>query len=306
MQYEKNVKYVKWVDFQGSKIFEDIYRRLRVLSTNSRFVFVEDLGGNVDVFHYHRLDREYIKKSKALNVATIHFDLNDNWMFKDRSLFLDNLNRIDEFICLNKSQIRSLVSLGYDSRRMHLIPHAFDNKALLNFKQKSDYGYFNNKIKVGFFSKRYKNKMKGENLLYQIALGLDVDHFEFILSGVGREVEKKKLESIGFSVKLVSDSIYNHFISIYKMIDVVLVLSQSEGGPACLPDALASGVNVLSTAVGMSNDIESKKLTILNDVDDFVDVLKSYYCEGIPSKEATVGLCSWVDVLLKHEKVYIL
>ncbi|MGH0211099.1 hypothetical protein [Escherichia coli] len=45
---------------------------------------------------------------------------------------------------------------------------------------------------------------------------------------------------------------YYDIIRIYSAIDMVLITSPYEGGPACLPEALAAGCLVFSSRSGMA------------------------------------------------------
>jgi hypothetical protein len=132
------------------------------------------------------------------------------------------------------------------------------------FPLKLDYNK-NKKIRLGFVARLYPDKVKGEDLLFEIASQLSPDQFEFVIrcdkSDNRKSVLIRNIQKLGFD------------ISVDTEIDVLLICSKYEGTPLPLIEALASGTCVLSTNVGESPEVLSKE-NICKTSKDFVNRIK--------------------------------
>ncbi|EOW9316328.1 glycosyltransferase [Vibrio cholerae] len=291
---------VRWESYKGSKIFEDIhYRFSKYLEEISGLVLTE--SDYYDILHVHRLDRISIRKDRKFKiVATIHFDLSDITMFHDYDIFVENVKVVDEFICLNNSQAEHLKKMGV-YQRINIIPHGYDARSFSNIENRLNYKRLKRKTSIGFLSRRYPSRVKGENLLFEIATYLNPSEYCFILSGQDRYIDSIKLRNLGFEVFLISNSDYGNVIKSYKLLDCALILSKSEGGPASLPDLLLSGVKVIAKPVGMCKDINHGNLIKANTIEDFLLKIREVRysrgeCELLESKCPSYGLYSWDSV----------
>ncbi|SDR37807.1 glycosyltransferase family 4 protein [Pseudovibrio sp. Tun.PSC04-5.I4] len=291
----------------NSKIFADIFRRF---SNHPSFDILvsETAKQHWNIYHYHR--PQYEKRLKFPSVATVHHDLHDNDPFLSIEKFEPRYREASRVICLNSVQANQLHALGI--QHTAIIPHGYDQ----NLFQKRPLKRYsrNRKVKFGVVSKRYDRRIKGEALLYELSQVLSPHQVEFVLVGEGRSLDAAMLEPIGFSCTTFEALPYRLFPQVYEEIDFLLILSSAEGGPANLPEALASGTPVITTPIGMAHDLITPNINglfltgnakedarifdqLLSNHDDIFDQLMT----GAHEDQSAI---TWEEVLGRHQKIY--
>jgi glycosyltransferase involved in cell wall biosynthesis len=76
-----------------------------------------------------------------------------------------------------------------------------------------------------------------------------------LLSGPARGFIKQGLDTLGVSYRHEVVPHYWDITSLYHCLDVYLVSAREEGGPKAILEALATGVPLVSTNVGMAPDL---------------------------------------------------
>nr|WP_290444067.1 glycosyltransferase [Halomonas sp. Ps84H-12] len=186
------------------------------------------------------------------SVCTVHHDLEetDPWLnYKER--FHDVYLQAKKIICLNSNQENFLKKLQLNNTK--LIPHGYNEEVFLsnnNAKKRLP----GEKVTLGLISKRYGRKVKGEEYLYELVKQLDNKKFKFLLVGSGRTQDAIVIRSMGFEVKVYEYVPYNIFSSLYDNIDILLMLSLYEGGPANIPEAVITGTPIIGNNIGMVSD----------------------------------------------------
>lgn len=98
--------------------------------------------------------------------------------------------------------------------------------------------------------------IKGPDLLVEAIAGLARGREVFVLlTGPSRGYVKKGLAEAGvrFRHDVLED--FSRLPDYYNCLDVYLMTSREEGGPLCLPEAMACGVPLVTTRVGMAPDM---------------------------------------------------
>ncbi|MFV8782430.1 glycosyltransferase [Microbulbifer sp. SA54] len=204
---------------------------------------------NCDVYHFHRPQlAQHIPKN---SLCTVHHDLKDQdkWLSIDK--FIQAYQLCSRVVCINKTQQRTLND-QFEIRNTTVIPHGV-NKGI--FSKPIHKPNSNIKTCLGLISKRYARGVKGEFRLYEIAKRLNPSEFSFFLVGEQRYLDAKKLANLGFDVQCFEDMPYSLIPQVYNRIDALLILSNFEGGPANIPEAIYSKTPIISTPVGMSIDV---------------------------------------------------
>jgi glycosyltransferase involved in cell wall biosynthesis len=204
---------------------------------------------DADVWHYHRPHLETVLRTPS--VVTVHHDLldTDPWLALDK--FLPRYREASMVVCLNHGQTQLLALHGITQTRV--VHHGFNPDVLLPVLGRA---YDPSRpFRLGFFSKRYDQRFKGEAHLMDIAKRLDPARAAFTLAGAGRSYDAIELSALGFQVRFFERLPYRVFGSLYASIDALLMLSNFEGGPANVPEALATATPIVCTPVGMVPDV---------------------------------------------------
>lgn len=237
-----------------SGIFADIMNYFETLSPDGvRYEVTASPIDGADVYHYHRPHLE--KKLQAASVCTVHHDLDETDTWLSLPKFLPRYRESAAVICLNTLQKEKLIAEGLQASRLFVVPHGFNDK-ILSAKPVRAYDA-SKKITIGFVSRRYGRRVKGEAYLYELAKRLPVAQFRFLLVGQDRMIDAATLRSFGFEVQCYERLPYRMFNALYAQMDFLLMASQFEGGPANIPEAVATGTPCLTNPIGMARDAVS-------------------------------------------------
>lgn len=234
-----------------SEVFDDLLFRMIVAAPSDISLHVSKRPvPSQDLYHFHRPHLEFRLPPNA--VTTIHHDLadSDGWLSFEK--FQSRYRQAAANICLNTGQRAFLSSFGISNGVV--IPHGYDPAVFDAVERPKRYDGVR-PVVLGMVSRRYPRRVKGEGLLYDLLKHLPRDRFSFLFVGHGRWRDMKIARAFGFNAVCYDALPYNLFGEIYRQMDMLMILSLFEGGPACLPEALGSGTPVLTTPVGMALDM---------------------------------------------------
>lgn len=164
----------------------------------------------------------------------------------------------------------NLIKWGVPSDKIVVVPLGIDLKAFqpVSKERKGDIrqelGLPKDKVIIGSFQKDgvgwgeglEPKWVKGPDVWVRVIEKLKADYDIFVLLvGPARGYVKKELERIGVPYKHVVLSNYLDIPKHYNALDLYLVTSRAEGGPKAIVEAMACGVPLVSTKVGMALDI---------------------------------------------------
>ncbi|WP_145577135.1 glycosyltransferase family 4 protein [Yersinia mollaretii] len=262
----------------SSSIFTDILNYYKEFSGED-ICIVESIRpiNDADIYHYHRphLEKELMSNS----VVTVHHDIKDTDKWLAYEKFHDRYSEAKLVFCLNKSQQEILNEKGI--LNTFVIPHGYNSKILTPPKRPKK---SNGKITIGIISKRYERKVKGEAHILELYKRLDSTKFKFIFVGEGRSISARKARTYGFETECFERLPYLCFNDLYKNIDILLITSLYEGGPASIPEAIISGTPIVSTPIGMALDYVvngSNGIFLTGDYDSDMKNISSFTEESI-------------------------
>lgn len=233
-----------------SAIFDDITRRIAMAAPDGVRVTRSIRPAKVaSVHHYHRpnLERRLLPRA----VVTVHHDLREGEAWLDPDGFLHRYREARIVHCLNTGQAAYLKERGITWTEV--LPHGVDREVFpIPSAVRTPRGA--ERLTLGIASRRYARGVKGEILLEQLLPHLDPDRVDFVLIGEDRWQTASLLRRHGFSARTFERLPYRLFGQAYGQIDALLILSDFEGGPASLPEALGAGIPVLATPVGRVPD----------------------------------------------------
>lgn len=261
-----------------------------------------------DVHHYHRphLEKRLLKNS----VATVHHDLAENDPWLPLVTFLSRYKECQRVVCLNQGQTRILHE--HRIKRTCVVPHGYHEAIFDSPKQQrvSD----PSKLTLGLISKRYGRRVKGESYFQELVKRLDQRWVDFVFVGDGRHVEHHFVQGLGFDSRLYERLPYRVFGDLYRQMDLLLMLSLFEGGPANIPEAIASNVPVATFPIGMAADWivdEQNGLVLSGDVEQ--DAARILALAQSPEKyddlmshtrAMPIAVPTWSDVRAQYQAIY--
>lgn len=237
-------------------------------------------------------------------ISIVHHDLNeiDPWMKLEN--FSDSYNQSKKIVCLNSLQRKILLDKGFDDKKIHIIPHGYDPKFLsLKFNETRS-----KKNTIGFFSKHYGRGVKGEVDLYELLKRIDRKKNRLFFYGENRDIEHNVAQYNGFESRYYKNLNYENFIKVYQHVDILLMLSFFEGGPASIPEALVSKTYVIAKNIGMVNDFidHSNGLIVdnlsFNEIADHINRFSKtdWYKSPVNLKK----LYSWKQVIAAYDLLF--
>lgn len=288
----------------------DYHRRFAPEGAEIR-VSVEPLP-DATLHHYHRPHLEERLSDRA--VVTVHHDLTDPDPWLELGRFLPRYREAKRVICLNRTQQALLARHGID--HTVVIPHGYNEEVLRPKATRPRDRRSDGKITLGFLSRYYARRVKGEAYLGDLVKALDADRIAFVLVGQRRNVTAEQLARLGYEVRCYQHLPYALFRNLYEAIDYLLVTSNFEGGPASLPEAMATHTPIVSTRVGFAPDFLTDGqtgllLTGMVDEDaprilrltDPSDLLTQTLDEGARTLAA---ICpTWREVVDRHFETYM-
>ncbi len=208
----------------------------------------------------------------------------DDDMSRHVDSFLASEHRLQKIVTAASVIERRLLSWGVAREKLIRIPIGVDCtlfqpvSELMRLKARQRYGIHPDQIVIGSFQKdgvgwgdgMEPKLIKGPDILLQTVEKVAKRHPVFvILTGPARGYVKAGLDRLGISYthEFVRD--YLDLPKFFSALDVYVNPSREEGGPKGILEAMASGVLVSSTRVGMAEDVIADGVTgLLVDSED--------------------------------------
>lgn len=230
--------------------------------------------GSINTFHNKANDLLLHRSNKTV-LSVFHILTND----KRLDYLAENQKKINIFHTACQKTKKKLISAGISEQKITVIPLGIDLsifKAVAGEEKKQLRVKFNiplDKIVIGSFQK--DGTGWGEGLQPKLEKGPDIfikvveqisktAPIFVLLTGPSRGYVKRNLEKLGIPYKHMG---YLEELSMvakyYRLLDFYLITSRIEGGPAAILESWASGIPVVSTNVGMVQDIAKDNVNIL-------------------------------------------
>lgn len=293
----------------NSGILRDIYQRYTDYPSKELSIIISEKPiEQADIYHYHRphLETKLVKPA----VVTVHHDPENICPWLKPAKFEDRYREADIVVCLNSLQVEYYKNRGIE--HTCIIPHGYDAKILYNDVPKTYHP--ERKLKLGVISKRYEYRFKGEVYLNELMMRLDPERFSFIFVGAGRTEDALIAKSFDFEAEVFENLPYRMFGNLYQTMDFLLMVSNYEGGPANLPEAIASGTPMLCTRVGMALDLVlhgvngfllsgkiDRDMTLFERIANNKEQIVEHLFQGAVRERTAI---SWKRVIEKHLEIY--
>ena len=291
--------------------------RPEVLASPSKVI---ELSRNIDVIHWV-LDLEFYEnlpielKRFPKQIASVHHVLNWEKAQKCREAALIHV--------VSQEWKDFLIDKGIDEERIWLIPNGID---IARFNPDTPCNEARKKLTlpesafiVGFLGSAFPTSRERKGVDTFIAacniLASQIPELVVFISGQYWDDDVKKLRANGIKV------IHPGYLSdqklplAYRAMDVFIVAGTVEGGPVTAFEALASGIPLVSTPVGMVRDgVEDGKQALIfsaNNVDEMASNVMWIYCDGALSRNLRINgpllireKYQWKDIAPRYGKLY--
>ncbi len=158
------------------------------------------------------------------------------------------------------------------------------------------------KYVIGLTHKTHFDCRKRNEMLVDIAKGLDKDYFRFIIMGSGWDEMVAEMTKCGIEVEYYNDFIYDKYVEIVPTFDFFLYFGWDEGNMGYL-DALAAGVETVVTPQGFHLDAKGGLTYPCETVEDYIRTF-----EKIADKKRglvnSVESWTWENFAKKHIEVW--
>lgn len=228
--------------------------------------------GSLPVFvasdKHHRLLIDQIDPHNPIVLTIFHID--EKYRKGMIMTVLDRLSRINVFHTSCQITKKELVGLGIPSEKIAVIPLGVDTSVFspASLEKKSilrkELGIAENKVVIGSFQKdgngwgegETPKLIKGPDIFCQVLESLSLKFpVMALLTGPARGYVKNRLKHSGIPYLHYYPQNYEEVAEYFHALDFYLISSRIEGGPKAILESWASGIPLVSTAVGMVPDI---------------------------------------------------
>lgn len=232
--------------------------------THTRFISNADVVWILAPWLWKKIPKKFLE-NKFILCSIYHLDNSDNELkdFEERDKFVDYYHVISN---KTKQQIENLTK-----KQIKSIPFWVDDNKFYNITDKQslrkDLGLNVNKFYVGSFQRDTEGSdlsspklIKGPDRFIKIIAGLyeSNKNLEVILTGKRRQYLISELNKLKIPFKyfeMVNTELLN---KLYNILDLYIVTSRIEGGPQAIIECGISNTPIISTDVGVAQEILSK------------------------------------------------
>lgn len=214
-------------------------------------------------------------------------------------------NKIDILHTSNIITKDKLVKMGFDEKKIVVIPLGIDLKNFINYPKtkklqlKKRFKLPSEKIIIGSFQKDgigwgeglEPKLIKGPDIFCEVVKKLADDfNIHVFLTGPARGYVKRRLKEFNIPYTHIFLDNYLDIVECYNVLDLYIVTSRAEGGPKALLEGMATGVPIITTKVGMVHDLIKQGINgFITDIED-IDQLYQYSYEVLKDKELIKGI----------------
>ena len=230
-----------------------------------------DIVWIISPWTWKRINKKYLKIKKV--ICTIHhIDMNKF----DKEDFYELDKYVDYYHVISEKTITVLKK--YTNKKIYLIPFWVDDKKWFNIQNKKllkkSFNFDQNSYLVGSFQrdtekgKDQRPKLeKGPDIFLNIIKKLNISHsnLHIVLAGKRRGYLIKELKNLGIKFSYFEMVNYSQLNELYNCLDLYIVSSRLEGGPASIMECALTKTPIISTDVGIANKILSKKSIFLDE-----------------------------------------
>jgi glycosyltransferase involved in cell wall biosynthesis len=320
---------VFWVTGTMAKKIKSHYRNYDIIicSYHAFLKILESNGGKfpleLDIVHFfiatYGNDHQDIFKDNCAIVTTIHH--------VRTNVDLMPLEYSDAVQTVSKQWHSYLVEYGADPEKLVMVQNGIDTKLYApvkndfeKLKLRKKFNIPDKAFVVGFSAKHSSNTggRKGIDVLERLIQQADHENVPiwWLIRGPGWEQTIQQLNNSKSRITYLPFLPYNKEVAdSYRVMDAYIVTSTIEGGPVPLMEAMASGLVVISTPVGVVPDLIEDGINgfsvAFGNEKVFLERIKvlisnQEHCKNISlaARQTIEQFCTWQQVLRNIPKLY--
>lgn len=182
----------------------------------------------------------------------------------------ESIDRVSKFVTSSTIAKKNLMCWGVPESKLAVIPLGVDlrrfhpSDGVQKHELRRRFGIPNDTICIGSFQKDGIGKeggfepklVKGPDvLLDSLKILADKYNLFVLLTGPARGYVQQGLDNLKIPYRHTYLRNYEDIVSYYHCLDLYLVTSRDEGGPKAILESMATGVPIISTRVGMADDL---------------------------------------------------
>lgn len=230
----------------------------------TKFIFNADIIWVIAPWLWRKIPKKYLEQKKV--ICTIHhlesFDLEKDGLKE----FMQRDQYVDQYHVISKKTERELKKIT--KKKITYIPFWLNNNIFYEIKEKSElrkhYEIKKETFVVGSFQRDTEGKdlkspklIKGPDRLVRIFDDLSKKYPEFLvlLAGKRRQYIIEQLKKRGINYLYFEMVDFSKLNELYNLLDLYIIASRVEGGPAAVLECGITKTPVLSTNVGIASEI---------------------------------------------------
>lgn len=265
------------------------------LSNNSQYATNDikscDILWVIAPWNLNNIPKKYLKNKMV--VCTIHHIDTDKFKRKERRDFYYLDKFVDQYHTISNKNVNILKN--YTDKNVTPIPFWIDSEKFFYIEDKvkllKSFGLNNGEFLIGSFQRDTEKKgnmkpklSKGPDQFLEIVKKTaEEKNVRVILTGKRRGYLIKELEKLNIKYsyfEMINLKILNQ---LYNILDLYIVASRVEGGPASILECGASKTPIISTDVGMASQIlPSESIFDMNSFESAVPNVQKTYKNTLP------------------------
>ena len=261
----------------GESWVVDRFRNEWIKNSNykTRFIRKSDIVWIIAPWTWKSLQKNKLVNKKVM--CTIHHIDLEKFDKKEKEDFYLRDKLVDEYHVPSLSSYKQLKN--FTDKKINVIPFWIDNNKYFKIHDKNNlrkkYQIPEEKYVVGSFQRDTEGEdlispklSKGPDKFIRFIKEMSIENKDIfvLLSGYRRQYIIQQLESLNIDYKYVQKPSISVLNELYNTLDLYLVASRVEGGPQSITECSLIQVPIISTNVGLAEEILSKKSIIKNDI----------------------------------------
>ncbi len=241
----------------------------------TRFIDKSDIVWIIAPWMWKNLQKKKLINKKV--VCTIHHIDLEKFDRKQQKDFYLRDKLVDEYHAPSLSSSEQLKN--FTDKKINSIPFWVDSKKYFEISNKNNlrkkYGIPEDKFVVGSFQRDTEGEdlitpklSKGPDKFIKFINEMTIDNQNIfvLLSGYRRQYIIQQLESLNINYKYIKKTSISVLNELYNILDLYIVASRVEGGPQSIMECSLIKVPIISTKVGLAEEILNKKSIIDDDI----------------------------------------